>query len=445
MGKAVKLSVLFIIVLISGCSKESDPGGNFNSYKDYVVLAWNDLGMHCLNPSFTQAVILPPYNTIMAQVIRRGDPPQVITSGIQVEYRIVDNTYSYGKADFGSFWDNSLKLFGVTVPKDIGLTGNGLQGYMATEGDHFIASGTPVTPIKDDGTWTPFQVGEITVKDMSGNVLITTRCTVPVSDEIHCDGCHLPGAQNNNNAFIDVLQKHDMKHMSVAGNLESAAPVLCAGCHGAPELGTSGPGSAGKYLSAAIHGAHASRNYPNGSPITCYSCHPGNQTQCSRSLRHMGTDGNCVTCHGDMANVASTINSGTRIPWVKEPTCVTCHTGTDGVNTDTLLYRNARGHGQVYCAGCHGSPHAMYPAREASDNYQPNQYQPSAARVKTLGSCGACHDNSRGAGGDAGEYSEQHGGTSPSTSNGCNLCHTNVHTNTAQWPHAYTWKNSNAK
>ena len=41
----------------------------------YVVLAWNDLGMHCLNPTYDTAVILPPYNTVWAQVIQRGNPP----------------------------------------------------------------------------------------------------------------------------------------------------------------------------------------------------------------------------------------------------------------------------------------------------------------------------------------------------------------------------------
>ena len=31
---------------------------------EFVVFAWNDLGMHCLNPTYDTAVILPPYNTL---------------------------------------------------------------------------------------------------------------------------------------------------------------------------------------------------------------------------------------------------------------------------------------------------------------------------------------------------------------------------------------------
>src|SRR5512138_704883 len=45
---------------------------------DYTVLAWNDLGMHCLNPAYDKLMILPPYNTVWVQVVKRGDPPQLV-------------------------------------------------------------------------------------------------------------------------------------------------------------------------------------------------------------------------------------------------------------------------------------------------------------------------------------------------------------------------------
>ena len=50
--------VALILFDLGGCSddKEKPP-----FYTDaYVVFAWNDLGMHCLNPSYDKAVILPP-------------------------------------------------------------------------------------------------------------------------------------------------------------------------------------------------------------------------------------------------------------------------------------------------------------------------------------------------------------------------------------------------
>ncbi|MCA9974736.1 MAG: hypothetical protein KC413_03265, partial [Anaerolineales bacterium] len=32
----------------------------------YIVLAWNDLGMHCYNRDFQDLAVLPPFNTLWA-------------------------------------------------------------------------------------------------------------------------------------------------------------------------------------------------------------------------------------------------------------------------------------------------------------------------------------------------------------------------------------------
>ena len=37
----------------------------------YKIVGWNDLGMHCMNESFANLAVLPPYNTLWAQVIDR--------------------------------------------------------------------------------------------------------------------------------------------------------------------------------------------------------------------------------------------------------------------------------------------------------------------------------------------------------------------------------------
>ncbi len=394
----------------------------------YVVFAWNDLGMHCLNPTYDTAVILPPYNTVWAQVVQRGNPPQIVTTGLSVQYRIVNNTISSTKGTFGQFWTYVQQLFGTTLALNTGLNledpaiHNGLAGTMVAKGDHFQVNGIPLTPIDDSNVWNPYQVIEVTVKDGTGAVVAQTRATVPTSDEINCAKCH--GA----NPFLDVLQKHDANEGT---SLVSQQPVLCASCHGSPALGQSGPGSAGKYLSEAIHGFHATRG------ATCYDCHPGTTTQCNRSLAHTAADGNCsnTNCHGSMANIAASIANGSKTPWLVEPKCVNCHTGVAEVDTGTTLYRNAKGHGGMYCAGCHGSPHAMVPSREASDNYQALQYQSKAV---TIGSCGACHTGSKGLG--TGEFLSEHGSNGRPTA--CNICHTAITTiNTTVWPHQYQWKN----
>lgn len=50
----------------------------------YTVIALNDLGMHCDDPSFEDFSVLPPYNNLVAQVIRRGSEPRIVTQGVRV-------------------------------------------------------------------------------------------------------------------------------------------------------------------------------------------------------------------------------------------------------------------------------------------------------------------------------------------------------------------------
>jgi hypothetical protein len=126
------IAVLFTVIL-AGCSKPNNNPPPASS--EYVVFASNTLGMHCLNPTYDKAVILPPYNTVLAQVVKRGNPPTIVTSGVTVEYNIMGNTSSYGKRQYGGFWDNITPLFGLaSLQHDIGLTGNGLTGSMTATG-----------------------------------------------------------------------------------------------------------------------------------------------------------------------------------------------------------------------------------------------------------------------------------------------------------------------
>jgi hypothetical protein len=78
------------------------------SAASYTVVAWNNLGMHCMDADFSVLSLLPPYNTIHAQVI---DPSGVlvtdpVAAGITVTYEAVAdgtgsiNTTSSGKTNF---------------------------------------------------------------------------------------------------------------------------------------------------------------------------------------------------------------------------------------------------------------------------------------------------------------------------------------------------------
>jgi hypothetical protein len=436
MLRKIALAAVACVSLLSGCGGGgSDGDGGLASgiipasNSAYIVVAWNDLGMHCLNPSYDTAVILPPYNTVWAQVLKRGNPPQVVTSGLTVSYRIINNTTSQGKGLFYQFWTYAQTLFGASPALDKGLNlddplvSNGLSGSMIAKGDHFQVSGIPVVPYNDGSTVrNPYQVAEITVKDSSGTIVALTRATVPTSEEINCGKCHAVGGSVTQ-VFNDVLTRHDAKHGTT---LVSQKPVRCSTCHGSPALKAPlNPGIS--YLSFAIHNSHATRG------AACYDCHPGATTQCNRSTKHTAADGNCTNagCHGSMANVASTISAG-RVPWLSEPKCVTCHTAVPQVDTGTTLYRNAIGHGGVYCAGCHGSPHAMVPSNQPADNYQALQYQGLAV---VLGDCRVCHISSRGGGTN---FAKEHNGRTSA----CNICHTGFQNaaNTASYPHQFLWK-----
>ena len=207
----------------------------------YVVLAWNDLGMHCYNRDFTDLAVLPPYNNLHAQVIRVADRPQVVTTGITVTYVFTDNTTSASKSNF---WDFEEKLFGVKLQKDIGLKGKSLAGTMDLSGNQFIAEGIPLTEFTDsDPTHPqPFQLATVIVKDVAtGKELARTVTVAPVSTEMHCDNCHARGeGASTGKVETNILAAHDEENGT---NLMSQRPVLCASCHSSNALGA--PGKAG--------------------------------------------------------------------------------------------------------------------------------------------------------------------------------------------------------
>lgn len=426
-----RLHLFFIFALASLLQAQTTHKlpNNTGSSK-YVVFAWNDLGMHCLNPSYDEAVILPPYNTVQAQVVQRGNPPVIVTTGVTVGYSILGNTTSANKGLFGQFWANSLKLFGVSPALDHGLNlddptiSNGLSGSMIAKGNRFVVNGIPLTPINDAGVWNPYQTGVITVKDATGATVASTQIVVPTSDEINCAKCH-----GTVDPLGDIMHKHDAMHGT---NLVSSAPILCASCHGSPVLNQSGRGSSGKYLSEAIHGSHATRG------ASCYDCHPGATTKCNRSLAHTDSTGACTNCHGSMANVAATSLVNARTPWVNEPACSTCHTNVPGVDTAGVLYRNASGHGNMACTSCHNSPHAMLPSNQPMDSFTAAQYQGTTVAQKAIGSCGACHSSNHGEG--FSDWREEHGSTGTSTESACNVCHTGFQNPIqANFPHGFQW------
>jgi len=341
-----------------------------------VVFGYNDLGMHCMNGDFSELIVLPPFNTMRAQVIRRsGEEPDIVTNGVTVEYRIPANTHSADKSNFWAYWPPQ---FGPAQPPNVGLTGHGLSGTMVPTGHNdWFVTGVPIVPVDDTGRENPYPLAYLTVKE-NGTVVARTQAVMPVSTEMSCFLCHnTPGVST----ATDILQDHDRLHGTA---LEQQRPVLCAGCHADNALGL--PGQPGvPNLSAAMHGAHADRMEPVGFLTeVCYACHPGVRTQCQRDV-HLAHDLTCTDCHGGMAAVGDPA----RVPWVDEPRCGTCHNrpGFQFEQAGTL-YRDSIGHKGVHCAACHGSPHAITPTATAVDNLQATALQGHDGVIDT---CTVCH------------------------------------------------------
>ncbi len=326
---------------------------------DYVVVAWNDLGMHCYNRDFQDLAVLPPYNTLWAQVIKVGDPPELITSGITVTYAFPDNTYSVGKSNF---WEHELALFGVDLPPDVGLAGKGLAGALDLHDDHFIAEGIPLTEFRDSDLVNPYpyQLAEITVLDQaSAAILAQTTAVAPVSTEMNCDDCHFDGGVEDiatGRVETNILTLHDMEHQheyppGLSSPLMNRRPVLCAECHASNALGKPGLPDIPS-LSNAIHDKHDGE-VPN-TQEGCYQCHPGPNTVCLRDVMSEEHNMDCLDCHGSLDNVSKNTD-----PWLNEPRCdnAACH--GSAYQQDQALYRLSKGHGDLYCAACHDSPHAI--------------------------------------------------------------------------------------
>ncbi len=438
--------------------------------KSYILTAWNDLGMHCMDGNdFSVFSILPPYNNLHAQLKKRDG--SLITSGVTLSYEAikgVDGKLNSSSSDKTNFWDYSNRLFpNSNLKTDVGLTGNSVPSTTPHNltfnktNQWFEAEGIPLTPYNNDGSKNYYPLVKVTAKDSSTHqVLATAQAVLPISDEMDCKRCHASnslapkakptrGWVNNSNPEKDfkynILRLHDERmpnavkansvelkskgyKYNIAG-LEATAkegtPILCASCHSSNALPNTGVTGV-KPFTQAIHSYHAKVIDPytnlsmdsSKNRTACYACHPGASTKCLRGAMGDAKDSNgnsvmqCQSCHGSMSNVGEL----KRIGWLQEPNCQACHhdgkeehsaidprTNTLRHSIDTRfatnpdtpakgfsLYRFSKGHGNLQCEACHGSPHAIYPAHKA-DNKMSIGIQGHAG---TVAECTACHTTS---------------------------------------------------
>jgi uncharacterized protein (TIGR03437 family) len=375
------------LALAAGCAAQT---------AGWTLIGWNDLGMHCMDGDYAVYTILPPYNTIHAQLIKSSGVLVTNAAGITVTYEAVAdptgsiNTQSGWKTNF---WTFVQPLFGAALNPEMGLAGWAMPGANNTpqamtfdgSSNWFTATGIPLTPYDDAGDKNYYSLMRLTARDSASNVLAITDIVLPVSDEMDCRACHASGSNlltmpsmgwaNDPLAERDyrwnILRLHDDKQRgstvfaaalagvgySSTGLAASAAagqPVLCASCHRSNALGTTGqPGV--PPLTQSVHALHASAVDPvTGMTLdatenrpACYRCHPGSLTRCLRGVmgNAVAADGTraiqCQSCHGGMSAVGAV-----RQGWLEEPACQSCHTGTAVVNAGQIRYTNALVNGQ---------------------------------------------------------------------------------------------------
>jgi cytochrome bd-type quinol oxidase subunit 1 len=421
----------------------------FNPETDeYVLLSWNNLGMHCISDSDPWWVLLPPANDLFAQLVKRTRPtPTVITQGVTISYEVQPE---FADAQARSrFWKYAKQIFAEELEPNVGLAGKGLSGEMdLNENGVFESKLIPVVPYPSERDYNPYPLFTITATDdATGEVLARTKVVAPTSTEMGCRNCHGGEWMEGGVAGIsdatarDVLRVHDrMSRTDLLAQAEAGNPRLCQSCHPDPVLGAEGrPGLLN--LPAALHGLHA--NYlTNRGAEACHACHPnrpGGPTRCLRGTHgQAGID--CTRCHGTMeehalsllkrekengkpgaarlmthletSTVADASQVNPRTPWVQEPDCLTCHQDytrpdpatANAFNTWTEtgedLFRNSMDDMFVLsCVGCHNSPHATYPTLNPygkdRDNIQPLQYQGIPRSIGADGNCTVCHPGGR--------------------------------------------------
>jgi len=367
----------------------------------HQLLGWNNLGMHCMDSDYSVFSILPPYNSIEAQLIVAG---KLVTNGAgySVTYQAVadpDGSFNSTAMGKGNFYEFATALYGAALAPEAGLAGWSMPGTnnlarsmmfeqtnrpapgVATKVNWFRAEGIPISPYDDAGVKNPYPLMRLIARNGSGSIIASNDIVLPVSDEMDCRVCHGSGAQAEarpragwvwssdpeRDYRLNILRLHDQKQLAEHGDVYGAAlaangfnsrglyrtvvadrkPVLCAVCHASEALGTSGFPDVPP-LTTSIHTTHAGVMDPelhitlddSTHRTACYRCHPGSATKCLR-----GAMGGAIARDGTMAmqcqschGSMSQVGSPDRVGWFMEPNCQSCHTGHATSNNGQIRY-----------------------------------------------------------------------------------------------------------
>jgi len=363
----------------------------------HLLTAWSESpALFSLRPSRV---------ALNAMLIKRGPSPEVITTGVELSYRL--------EPGFG----------------------NGEAGLMqaVADGRTFRVGELPVQPYPQGGGYLPYPLVTVTARATeSGEILATGKVVATVATDWGCRNCHGGGWRKQAAGLSpltigNILAAHDRyQRTGLAAKAEQGDPVQCAGCHA--DSGTLS-------LSAAIHGFHAPILQNRGADA-CYFCHqdadPDGATRAFRGIhQEVGLD--CTNCHGVMEDHALSLlraeaaagkaragqliarltpkaveRAAEIVPrraWINQPDCLNCHqdfqppaifsTFNQWTPGEKELYRRRGDDLGLPCAACHGSVHALYPAVNAfdreRDNIGPRQLQGNPYPLGANRNCRLCH------------------------------------------------------
>jgi mono/diheme cytochrome c family protein len=368
----------------------------FDEEKDeYVLLAWSNPGRKSMPDS--GFIFSAPNNNISAQLIQRGETPEIVTDGVELVYETPDKALN-GKMQF--IEDNSM---------------------FAVDSILLSSSSSPLLIIK-------------AIDKADNTVLAQTILAASASREMGCKNCHGGKAGRTKNSpkdvETDILLLHDkISKTELKKIAEQGKPVICQSCH-SDAVPESKEEPVHLNLSAAIHGFHANYLSKRGADA-CSACHitssPGHEQSFPGLHNEIGLD--CTSCHGNMEDHALSLLKGkdkigqksakqlmkhlipTRVdsikdikprsPWINQPDCLNCHVDFDEPETDETfnqwtqtadeLFRSRMDDAGIMCQACHSTTHALYPTNRVSDNIQPRQYQSNPYPMGANKNCKVCH------------------------------------------------------
>lgn len=381
-------SVTVPVTLTITAATNGGGGGGGTSSGAYVLLAWSELGMHCMDgKDYSVFSVLPPYNTIYAKLLSKGGQPVPVTSGVTITYTaMADSTGSINTTSYGTstipqktnFWSYVRLLFLAQPLPDTGLHNFPVQSltpspmtYDSTKG-LWKAEGVPTVPYDDSLASKPYPMVQLVAKNSSGQTIATTTVVLAVSDEMNCKDCHAPNTNSaampaggwitqysaSQNVKLNILKKHDDDHPISATvlaavqakgyNYQSSLyqtalnggalnnPILCASCHESNALNAAGMDTGLKdssgnllvpQLTTSMHSLHSSVTLPGSTTTLDNATDPsGSCYQCHPGVTTKCQRGamNAVACYNCHGNL-SRVGMASRTGWMDEPTCQMCH------------------------------------------------------------------------------------------------------------------------